>query len=95
MDFVPDLIETGARIPTHFVFGVARAEIIDNCVVRITLYGERRESDGVVARWPECVLDWTIPNWLAARAALTGVLEMLALAGWTIVKPEPEAMALH
>ena len=70
MDFVNNLGDC-ANLPEFAVGGVARAEIIDNCVVRVTFF--KPCSEPAAEKIPVCELVWTIPAWLAARAALAQI----------------------
>lgn len=76
MEFVENLAET-VGLPVFVIGGVARAEVIDNCMVRITLL---RVPDPGAADIPiaELQLVWSIPAWCSARAALQQVAEQIA-----------------
>lgn len=75
MQFVPNLME-GIDVPEHMVGGVARVEIIDGSLVRVTFYKPPSGRTGVLV--PACELLWTIPAWLAAREPLSKVAVALA-----------------
>lgn len=68
MDFVQALGDT-SNIPEFAVGGVARAEIIDNCVVRVIMFKSQCAQHGGL-HIPSCELVWTIPGWIAARPDL-------------------------
>lgn len=78
MEFVQSLGDT-SNIPEYAVGGVGRAEIIDDCLVRITLF--KPCPTGTDAHIPVCELLWTVPAWIAARAELQQVASEIARRG--------------
>lgn len=70
MEFVSGVIDAGA--PEFYVSGVASAEIIDNCLVRVTFYTENSGHKVVAAR-----LILSIPAWQKSREVMTAVQEAI------------------
>lgn len=78
MDFVQNLGDSSGILEIA-IGGVGRAEIIDNCLVRVTFF--KPPTDGETIRQPVCQLIWTIPAWLAARVALHDIAMEIARLG--------------
>lgn len=80
MDFVPNLGDA-TNILEIAVGGIGRAEIIDNCIVRVTFFKPAAAND--TTRTPVCQLVWTIPAWISARASLQELAVQVARIGVT------------
>lgn len=78
MDFVDNLSDT-TNLPEFTIGGVGRAEIIDNCMIRVTLF--RAPDPGANMHVPVVQLIWSIPAWCAARVILQTVAEQLMKMG--------------
>lgn len=79
MDFVETVGDT-TNLPVFFVGGVARAEILDNCMVRITML--RVSDPGADAMpIPECQFVMSIRAWCLVRAAMAQLADAIAKLG--------------
>lgn len=88
MDFVDGLIVPDG-LPVFVIGGIARAEIIDNCMLRFTLLRIPDPSaPGLYV--PEVQHIWSIPAWYAAHGAFAQIAREIARRGIPIA---PERVA--